>query len=71
MPRIFTSTNDPLDFCMQCFPNEARAVQEYANLGDGPDGRGNCFSHNAAHPDYESHDYECEECKKPLTGGDN
>lgn len=52
MPRIYTSQSDPLDFCLACFPSEDEAREQYGNLGDGPDGRGNCFSYEeGAHPD--------------------
>lgn len=71
MPRIYTSTSDPLDFCKRCFPNEVSAKKKYGNIGDGPDGRGNCFSHDDEHPPYEDLDYDCETCGKRLTVKDN
>ena len=71
MPRIFTSANDPLDFCTACFPNEAEAEIEFDHLGDGPDGRGNCFAYDAEHPPYEDFgDYRCKECGEVLTERD-
>lgn len=69
MPRIYTSRNDPLDFCLQHFPVEEVAEQRYGHLGDGPDGRGNCFAYDAEHPWYEG-DYKCVICKRPLTRAD-
>ncbi len=71
MPRIYTSTSDPLDFCQRCFPGEETAKKRYANLGDGPDGRGNCFDWNSDHPPYEGEDYQCEKCRRLLTELDN
>ncbi|WP_439398571.1 hypothetical protein ACRQ5Q_14735 [Bradyrhizobium sp. PMVTL-01] len=71
MPRIYTSCSDPLDFCRECFPSEDEAEDAYGNLGDGQDGRGNCFGYNEDHPDYEDTDYRCETCKTPLTAKDN
>lgn len=72
MPRIFTSQNDPLDFCAKCFPSEQTAWDRYRTLGDGPDGRGNCFGYNEDHPAYEDDDnYYCELCNKRLTAKDN
>lgn len=71
MPRIYTSASDPLDFCKRCFPGEKTARQRYANVGDGPDGRGNCFSHNDDHPPYEDEDYTCEKCGNRLGERDN
>ena len=72
MPRIYTSANDPIDFCMRCFPkNENNARELYAGTGEGPDGRGDCFDHDADHPPYENEDYKCCKCKKPLVEKDN
>jgi hypothetical protein len=66
--RIYTSANDPLDFCKRCFPSEATAERRYNNLGDGPDGRGNCFSYDAEHPSYDDFgDYKCATCRRTLT----
>lgn len=63
MPRIYTSQSDALDFCVQCFPmRESEAFAEYGDRGDGPDGRGNCFSWNDEHPDYGGDDYRCHGC---------
>jgi len=66
MPRIYTSASDPIDFCREHFPTEADALKQYGNVGDGPDGRGNCFGYDAEHPEYED-GYQCEVCRKPLT----
>lgn len=66
MPRVYTSANDPLDFCDECFPNERRATERFGNVGDGPDGRGNCFEYEADHPPYDHDGYKCCECGKEL-----
>lgn len=71
MPRICTSANDPLDFCSDCFPDRDRADVEYGDIGDGPDGRGNCFDYDAHHPRYECAGYSCEDCGGPLGVQDN
>ena len=71
MPRIYTSANDPVDFCKKHFPKEADAHEEFGNVGEGPDGRGNCFDYEAYHPDYEGNQYVCKECDKELTDEDN
>jgi hypothetical protein len=71
MPRIYTSTNDPVDYCRKCFPDENAAKFLFESLGDGPDGRGNCFDYDADHPDYAGEDYHCESCRKLLKGTDN
>jgi len=72
MPRIYDSKSNPLDFCLKCFPRtEDQARNKFGNRGDGPDGRGNCFSYNDAHPDYDDADYKCCNCKKKLTGQDD
>ena len=71
MPRIYTSANDPLDFCQDCFPTEEDAMAEYGNVGDGPDRRGNCFGWDAEHPSYDETDYLCMTCKRTLTEEDN
>lgn len=66
MPRIYTSESDPLDFCAKCFPSEAAARRKYGNLGDGPDGRGNCFSYDDDHPPYDNEEYSCHSCSALL-----
>lgn len=71
MPRINNSLSDPLDFCKACFPAPEDAEVLYANLGDGPDGRGNCYSYNDEHPDYGMDEYFCENCSLPLFATDN
>lgn len=73
MPRIYTSQSDPLDFCRRCFPSEESAKKRYANLGDGPDGRSNCFGYEAEHPDYDDEVIYCQNhrCRKLLTWEDN
>lgn len=69
--RIYTSQSDPLDFCKRHAPGEALARKRYANLGDGPDGRGNCFGYDQDHPDYDGEAYTCHTCGCRLTGRDN
>lgn len=71
MPRIYTSANDPLDFCKKHFPSEANARKQYGNVGDGPDGRGNCFDYDAGHPEYDGTGYVCHKCGKKLTQNDD
>lgn len=75
MPRIYSSCNDPLDFCQKCFPKEEGADEEFGNTektGEGPDGRGNCYTYDADHPSYEEvWDYSCYECGKLLTEEDD
>lgn len=72
MPRIYNSRSEPLDFCQRCFPKtEAEAYEVYGKLGDGPDGRGNCFSYDDEHPDYDYCDYICENCGMVLRNEDN
>lgn len=71
MPRVYTSQSDPVDFCKKCFPDEQEAIEKYGDIGNGPDGRGNCFEHNADHPPYEGEEYDCELCRKRLNKRDN
>ena len=71
MPRVCDSRSEPIDFCHGCMPTETTAREEYGNVGDGPDGRGNCFEYEPEHPDYEGDDYTCEECGDRLTYRDN
>ena len=69
MPRIRTSTSDPIDFCHECYPSEEEAERLYGDVGDGPDNRGNCFSYDdECRPSYEEvGDYECDTCGVTLT----
>lgn len=71
MPRVCCSTNDPIDFCTAHFPSEKAAREQYGDLGDGPDGRGNCFEYDACHPDYGGERYRCAQCGAELTDFDN
>lgn len=71
MPRIYSSQSDPLDFCRGHFPDYDLAFYLYSNLGDGPDGRGNCFVYDTEHPSYYPEDYFCETCDTPLTEEDD
>jgi len=70
--RIYTSDNDPLDFCQDCYPeSEESAFDEFGNLGDGPDGRGNCFGYDCEHPSYDCDEYHCHKCGRLLEICDN
>ena len=72
MPRIYDSQSEPHDFCLRCFPKtEELAFKKYGNLGDGPDGRGNCFGYDEDHPPYAETDYRCQTCNKLLTEKDD
>ena len=74
MPRIYSSASDPIDFCRAHFPKTEAAALKFAKMGDGPDGRGNCFSYDDDHPPYEDDDsgmYRCHTCRKKLTEVDN
>ncbi len=71
MPRIYTSQSNPLDFCRDCFPPEAEARALYGDLGAGPDGRGNCFGYDDAHPAYAGENYRCVTCGRPLGDDDD
>lgn len=68
--RIYTSQSIPLDFCNDCVPCPVTAREEYGNLGDGPDDRGNCYAYDETRPCYDDDPdwfYECEECGVALT----
>lgn len=67
--RLYTSASDPLDFHTRCFPSEKTAERKYGNVGNGPDGRGNCFSYDDEHPPYDFENYRCYKCKGRLTDG--
>ena len=72
MPRIYDSASNPHDFCLRHFPKtEALAEKRFGNVGDGPDGRGNCFGYDEDHPPYEDTDYTCETCRCRLKEKDN
>lgn len=71
MPRVYASNNDPINYCVKCFPSESEARATHGNVGDGPDGRGDCFEYDADHPDYDGEDYHCYRCGKVLVGSDN
>jgi hypothetical protein len=72
MPRIYTSSNDPLDFCLLCFPEEDEADEdEELHRGEGPDGRGDCYAYDAVHPDYGFERYRCYKCGLLLTPHDD
>jgi hypothetical protein len=68
--RIRDSQSDPYDFCPDCFPSEAEALDEYGDNGDGPDGRGNCFCYDDEHPGYDCDEYTCHTCGRQLEPGD-
>jgi len=71
MPRIYDSLNNAHDYCADCFPSEEESFQELGALGDGPDGRGNCYGWDAEHPPYEEEDYKCVSCGATLEEKDN
>jgi len=71
MPRIYDSANDAHDFCARHFPTEVVAERRFGDVGDGPDGRGNCFAYEAEHPPYEGEHYHCKTCKTLLNDSDN
>lgn len=71
MPRIYDSTSSPIDFCRDCFPSPFDGLEEYGDVGNGPDGRGNCFGYDAEHPPYENEDYVCTKCRRLLEEEDN
>lgn len=72
MPRIYDSRSEPHDFCRRCYPDSEReAFIIYGHLGDGPDGRGNCFGYDAEHPPYFDTDYRCELCEERLQPEDD
>ena len=52
-------------------PTKVVAVRRYGKLGDGPDGRGNCFGYDASHPEYVEAGYSCDKCGKVLRTADN
>lgn len=70
--RLTDSRSIPHDYCRQCFPSEDFAFEEWGNVGDGPDGRGNCFEYDCDHPPYEDGEtYRCHECGEVLTEADD
>lgn len=68
--RVYTSANDPLDFCKRCTPTQIQALARYGSIGDGPNARGNCFAYDEDHPDYLDSGYRCEHCKRELADDD-
>ena len=70
--RIYASNNDPFDFCKNCMPDEDEALHELGDVGEGPDGRTNCFAYDAEHPSYDDGiEYKCYICGEILTVEDN
>lgn len=65
MPRIYTGSNEPLDFCSRHFPSTEGIARQRYGEGEGPDGRGNCFEYDASHPPYDM-SYQCLICKRAL-----
>ena len=69
--RIYTSESNPIDFCLDCAPDEKTAEEKFGNLGDGPDDRGNCFGYDEERPPYDDYpddyEYTCECCAIVLT----
>lgn len=68
--RVSASNADRFDFCRIHRISEATAVKRYGNVGDGPDGRGNCFDYDEEHPDYETGGIVCAVCGRELTDAD-
>lgn len=71
MPRIYTVSFEPLDFCVDCFPTEEEARRQFGDDGRGPDGRGSGYCYNAHHPDYDGLGYTCHRCGADLCEVDN
>lgn len=73
MPRIYDGSSNPLDFCRKHFPKDEATARRLYGAGEGPDNRGNCFSYDDDHPDYDGEDYTCDHpgCRKRLTSADN
>lgn len=71
MPRLYDSCSNPYDFCQRHFPDEEAALAQFGNVGDGPDGRGNCFSYDDDHPPYADTDYRCATCNRLLRAADD
>jgi hypothetical protein len=71
MPRVRDSASDPHDFCRRCMPTAAEAEARFGAVGDGPDGRGNCFNYDEEHPPFAEEEYKCEGCGKRLTARDD
>jgi len=84
MPRIYNASADAIDFCKKHFPTEERAVARFSleatehlprdgTPREGPDGRGDCFGHDCAHPPYSEApgEYRCHDCGCPLTSSDD
>jgi len=68
MARVFNSEGAPIDYCIQCHPNEAEAREEHGNGRMHPDTGENHFDYDSSnsHPDYEDEEYDCHECGKRL-----
>lgn len=69
--RIYTSTDEALDYCNECGITEDEAIEQWGNIGDGSNGRGNCFEYDGTHPDYDDCEYYCQCCGERLTSKDN
>ena len=70
MPRIYDSSSEPVDYCRRHFPSLAVAERRHGHAGHGPDGRGDCFAYDAAHPPYDGEGYSCKTCGRELTDHD-
>lgn len=70
MPRLFTSKNEPMDFCRHCWPDLATAERHFATGEEGPDGRGDCFDYDTEHPPYDDEIYTCCACECDLNEDD-
>ena len=72
MPRIYASNSDPHDYCLRCYPDEGSVTwHRLQNMGDGPDGRGDCFDADSDHPSYREDEYRCFACNRKLTSKDD
>ena len=85
MPRIYDKNNNPLDYCLDCFPDEEQFRTDegcrddkrdvgkcrFCNLGHSSTEKSCHYSYNADHPPYEDTNYDCMECDCELTSEDN
>ena len=73
MPRVYDSDSSPINYCRDCFPDEAEAeaLHKFPVRPTDNDGRGCCFDWGSDHPPYDGEDYRCHKCRKLLTGKDD
>ena len=72
MPRIYNQWGEPLDFCIDCFPDEEEAEALYSNDNGGtnpddPDSGG--YGYDSDHPDYEGEVWQDKEGVYGPAGG--